>query len=294
MQRRFPHFHSRRSSAWAALMLSLSLPSCDQDMAAEADPMLVVEGWIDDGGFPIVMLSETVPISSRYQDISSLGQYMIRWGKVTVDNGEREIVLTGRSAADFLPPYVYTTGEMRGEVGKVYTVRVEYGDYEAVARTTILPATPIDSFAVQPSAAGDSTYILMAYFQASSDEHVHYKVFTNVNTPTGMFLTPQQSLLNGRLADGRTEMPIYRSVAVDDTIRTPYFFRNDTVGIKFTTVDDAAYHCWDQFCQSIHFSRSPFFPSTFNIPGNVEGAFGTWFGYGARYYYIAIADLLEE
>ena len=55
------------------ILVSLfSLAACSEDVFIEAEPQLIVEGWIDDGGFPIVILSESVPVSDKYEDVNWL------------------------------------------------------------------------------------------------------------------------------------------------------------------------------------------------------------------------------
>ena len=77
-------------------------------------PQLVVEGWIDEGGFPVVILSETVPISDIYADVNTLNDRVIKWAKVSIDDGENEVILTGKNSPSYFPPYIYTTSRMRG------------------------------------------------------------------------------------------------------------------------------------------------------------------------------------
>lgn len=60
----------------AALLL---LAACDRAFGDVAGPQLVVEGWIDSGRFPVVMLSRTVPITDDYQSTENLAASVERW-----------------------------------------------------------------------------------------------------------------------------------------------------------------------------------------------------------------------
>ena len=74
-------------------------------MPADA-PEIVVEGWIEDGGFPVVMVTTSVPVSSEYEKWDSLEDHLVRWAKVTVSDGENEVVLTGKMDRNYFPPYI--------------------------------------------------------------------------------------------------------------------------------------------------------------------------------------------
>ena len=119
------------------LLLACLCVGCEETEVKQVPPQLVVEGWIDSGGFPIVKLTTTVPVSKQAQSTDSLDRFLVRWAKVTVSDGTREVVLTGMPNRDYFPPYIYTTSEMRGEVGKTYTLKVDYQDFHAHAVTTI-------------------------------------------------------------------------------------------------------------------------------------------------------------
>ena len=82
--------------------------ACDVDNIPKAKSEMVVEGWIDEGGFPVVILTKSLTISDKYQEADSLSQYLIRWAKVSVSDGEREVVLTGKFDSRYFPPYVNT------------------------------------------------------------------------------------------------------------------------------------------------------------------------------------------
>ena len=81
---------------------------CSDLRLARSESKLVMEGWIEDGRFPVVLLSTSVPVSTEPQDMESLQDHIVRWGKVTVSDGEREVVLTGGPDDRFIPPYMFS------------------------------------------------------------------------------------------------------------------------------------------------------------------------------------------
>ena len=122
------------------LIIAFAFAACNEDLDMEGDnaSCLVVEGWIEDGGFPVVMLTRSLPVTTEYQSMDDLSDYMLRWARVTVSNGEDSVVLTGKYDRGYFPLFIYTTSRMRGEAGKEYTLTVEYRDYYATCRTRCL------------------------------------------------------------------------------------------------------------------------------------------------------------
>ena len=92
------------------IVLSLSFLSggCSQDVSTSSQSQLVVEGWIDAGGFPVVKLTRTIPLSDDALSLDSLSRYMDRWAKVTISDGERTEILAGRYDKKYFPPFIYT------------------------------------------------------------------------------------------------------------------------------------------------------------------------------------------
>ena len=48
------------------VFLATMLTSCDENHLAVTQPQLVVEGWIEDGGYPVVIVTSSLPISEEY------------------------------------------------------------------------------------------------------------------------------------------------------------------------------------------------------------------------------------
>lgn len=156
---------SRSYIAMIVLSLSFLLGGCSQDVSTSSQSQLVVEGWIDAGGFPVVKLTRTIPLSDDALSLDSLSRYMDRWAKVTISDGERTEVLAGRYDKKYFPPFIYTTYDMRGEEGREYSLRVEASDGKvAEARTRIPVSAKIDSFRVEPTDVDSLFQLLCLYF----------------------------------------------------------------------------------------------------------------------------------
>ena len=122
-------------------LLAFCMIACDDgDVTIDTPQSLVVEGWIENGEFPVVIVTKTLPVTTEYQSMNDLSDYLVRWAKVTVSDGEKSVVLTGMYDESYYPPYVYTTSYLRGETGKSYSLTVEY-EGKTLTSTTTIPAT---------------------------------------------------------------------------------------------------------------------------------------------------------
>ena len=108
------------------LLALITAAGCSFPDMYDYEPQIVVEGWIEDGGYPVVIVTSTVPVTGDYRYWDEMQDHIIRWAKVTVSDGEKDVVLTGKMDNDYFPPYVYTTSRLKGESGKTYTLTVEY------------------------------------------------------------------------------------------------------------------------------------------------------------------------
>ena len=78
---------------------------CSEEILPEGEPQVVVEGWIEAGGPPVVLVSTTVPITSKWQELQPvLESCVVRWATVSVFDGEEEIFLTGKLNNAYMPP----------------------------------------------------------------------------------------------------------------------------------------------------------------------------------------------
>ena len=93
---------------FACLLLQMGCTEDSYRIEADASD-IIVEGWIEEGGFPVVILSRSMPVSTDYQNVDSLSDFIVRWAKVTISDGSDSIVLTGKYDKGYFPPYIYTT-----------------------------------------------------------------------------------------------------------------------------------------------------------------------------------------
>lgn len=278
------------------LILFLSLTGCiDKVQLPVSAPELVVEGWIEDGGFPVVMVTTTVPVTDTIADVSELQEHVVNWAKVTVSDGEREVVLTGQKDKNYFPPYIYTSAFMRGKAGKSYTVKVEYGGRTATAVTTIPAPKPLEYIKVVRSLNNRDMFYLIGGLKDDPQTKDYYKVFTKTKYKDTQYVSSFMGLIDDSIIDQDIkEIPINNGVGKVDEMLNAYYDVGDQISIRFCTLDKAAWRYWSDFEEIQSLSRNPFFPVSTRIHSNVRGGLGYWAGYGATYYTVSILDSLAH
>ncbi len=271
--------------------LTLILSGCYEELTT-TNSDLVVEGWIEDDGFPVVSLTSTIPISNEYQSIDSIGNYVIKWAKVTVSDNDTTVILTGKIDQDYFPNYIYTTSWLRGHSGKSYKLTVDYNNFHATATTYIPKRVSIDSFSIKKCINSDTLYQINAFFKNPIRDNNFYKIFTKRLNKDRNYYSSLLGTFSDAALDTMPSIPILRSNSILTTEKySPYFSLNDNVIIKFVQLDENSYEFWHDFESSISLSRNYFIPYVKNIHSNIIGALGYWCGYGANLYNINIKEI---
>lgn len=269
------------------LIFLCSLYSCVRE---EVDhTKMVVEGWIDAGKHPIVMLHTSYSLSLSEPDSTTLldvlEQHMVLFGKVVIFDGEDSVILTGRVDTNYLPPYIYTTTKMRGEVGKSYSLHATYKSFSAKSKTIIPEKAIFDSIRTDINNQKvhvigyanqleiGEPYIIMA--RTTKDKQ--YKI-----CPMGAFRASQKQL----------KMTINNPINFtgEGMILQTLFPQTDSVdiAIKFAKVGEAEYQFWDSYIAQ-NLTQGLFFVETHsNIISNIQDGNGYWCGMGASEYTISL------
>ena len=277
------------------MALSALLLSCSGDYLPEQNDELVVEGWIEDNGFPVVILTKNINISNKYQSLDSLSSCIVRWAKVTVSDGEKSVVLTGRYMKGYTPPYIYTTSHFRGEAGKTYLLTVEYGDFHATATTTIPNTQKIDELSVERCAQSDTLYQISLRYNDDEAEQNYYQIFTRVGgRDVRQYLAAYLGTIDNRVVKPKTKIPVYRGRDINTLDYTPYYTINDTVAVKFAHIDRTSYNFWYDYTRNLTTAGNMFFATAASLRSNIIGGTGYWCGMGSDIKYVAIRDCVAE
>lgn len=261
--------------------------------AVPNEPEIVLEGWIDEGGHPIVMLHKSINFTEDFNTMEDLiEEKIIYLGKVTVSDGETSVVLTGRVDTAYLPPYSYSSVRIMGESGRAYRVEAEFEGKKVSAVTTIPPKALFDSISVESMPDKPEFFRLTGYLTDMKEQSDYFVVFYRYKGEK-QYRNGLHGVASDIAADtsGVLRIPIYKNMAgtslVDkDSLSTRFFRLGDTLEIKLAAIDGVSYRFWESFASLTITSTIPFLPVSENIYTNVSGGRGYWCGYGSSTYTI--------
>ena len=261
--------------------------------AVPNEPEIVLEGWIDEGGHPIVMLHKSINFTEDFNTMEDLiEEKIIYLGKVTVSDGETSVVLTGRVDTAYLPPYSYSSVRIMGESGRTYRVEAEFEGKKVSAVTTIPPKALFDSISVESMPDKPGFFRLTGYLTDMKEQSDYFVVFYRYKGEK-QYRNGLHGVASDLAADtsGVLRITIYKNMAgtslVDkDSLSTRFFRLGDTLEIKLAAIDGVSYRFWESFASLTITSTIPFLPVSENIYTNVSGGRGYWCGYGSSTYTI--------
>lgn len=276
------------------LFLLLILVSCAKTWQPAHVENLVVEGWIESDGYPLVMLTTSVATDTDIQSVDSLESHLLRWAKVTVSDGDTTIVLTGRHNRKYFPPYIYSTTRMIGKPGKTYYLTVDYASFHATASTTVPQPRELDALRAERIEGSDTLYNLTARFTDPRDSKDYYKFFLRVQGKDSTFVPAFLGNVDDAVLDGPAAIPLHRGSSIRNRSLVQPFVDGERVTVRFCTLDENAFRFWKEFEEMSALSTSPVFQTSFNPPSNVKGALGYWAGYGVRDYTLTIGATTHQ
>lgn len=258
------------------LLLFFTIISCDNEYPKE-DQKLVIEGWIENGEFPVVLVSLSGNIDNNGDKIAD---FMVRWAKVTINDGDSTYILMGKPDKNYFPPYIYTSFDLRGEVGKNYTLEVEYNDMKAISVTSI--PNPIDIEAIETTKVenSDSLHSINVIFSPKSIKKEYFKLrYRDYKTETRFY----PSFLGTFYTENNTDTlstPLYRSKLKTVKDYIPYFHTGATIEVRLGHISEESYKIWNDYDNIVNFGSSFFFKQQTNLHTNIQGGYGYWIGYG--------------
>ena len=291
-----------RIAVYICMLFTLvAVEACNSETTG-ASSEYVIEGWIENEAYPIVKLTRSIPIKEEYQSLDSLEQYVARWERITICDGEKTVTLTGKMDSRYMPPYIYTTTDIMGQAGRPYQLTLhlaEEGAQDIVATTTIPEAAVIDSFHITPVGSDntddpDTPYQLYAHVSIPKTPVTYYKIFTQTNAESQDFLPAYFGLIRSDMIPDNGEIVVNRGVTNLEKHFSPYFHIGDTAVVRFARIDSAAYEYWRIYEDIVMLASNPLFPTTTSLPRSISGAYGFWQGMGSNYYMVPIVSRKKE
>ena len=274
-----------------ASLLLVSQSACEKDIDIQLDetePKLVVDGQIEAGQSPRIVLTKSLDYFGAL-DPASLRNSFVRNARLTIAAGGQTFTLIEDSlAVGANKLYYYTLPSLKGQLNTAYTLTIQTGGQTYTARTTI-PAINrrIDSVWTEPATVdGDSvTYarLMMKVTDAPGfGDYIRY--FTRRNNEP--FYPGFNSVFDDQVVDGKTyTVNIPRGVNKNEVLeeRDLFFRKGDAVVLKLSQIDKTTYDFWRTFEFNFQSIGNPF-SSPIKVLGNVSnGALGYFGGYAPQF-----------
>ncbi len=281
------------------LFLFVLFYSCTTDITVDLpDPVskIVVEGVIEQDEAPYVFLTRNAPFFGSF-DLNDFEQYLVRGAKVTVSDGNitdtlSEVCFTvsndGRSFLVCI--YIAANPILKGEIGKTYFLRIESEDEVLTAQTKIPDLLALDSLWWEPHENPENDSLVSVIARITDPDTVgnYVRYFSQRNSEPfyPVFVT------DDRFFNGQTfRFPLRRGQDPDaefDNVTYGYYWRGDTVTVKWAAIDKPHYDFWNTLSYEMS-SGGPFGSATV-IKSNINGGLGVWGGYAAYYETIYIPE----
>lgn len=276
----------------ALLTFVILITACQKDNQnnyVTFQPSIIVEGSIEQGGYPLVYLTKNIPYYSNI-DSSDFINIVIRQAKVVVSDGNNLEVLSLMYDQQHFPPYYYRGIFLTGLAGHTYQLQIFYGTDTLSAITTIPAPVPIDTAWLQSTNGNPDQAIVFATIHDDPLVVNYYRTFTCTPLTQSGFYPTLESVFNDKLFNGNTytfELNKGPETYINLKNFNDYFSLTDSVYIKIWTMQQTQYTFWLNIQSEIINSGNPFATSYHNVISNIQGnGLGIWGGYGATVKYV--------
>lgn len=302
-------------------LIILAFYSCEKDIDIEvpdAPTQIVVEGYIESGGYPIVILSRTTPYFAE-TGANELYDNFVHDAVVSVSVDGNEYPLTELCTSEIpdslLPLFMELTGiivlpgdvfnlclytdlsfSLIGEEGKFYSLNIEAEGNILSASTSIPNIVYLDSVWFEVEGTLDSLGVAWAQlsdpdtagngYRWSAQRINHYADGT-IKDP--VYIAPFNSVTDDQFFNGITfefsstrGMLPYSNKEDDNNDEAFFFKKGDTIAVKGMSIDIATFKFLRSYYTDLANQGSPF-ASPASLHTNITGGLGVWAGYGVSY-----------
>ncbi|MDE5660868.1 MAG: DUF4249 domain-containing protein [Muribaculaceae bacterium] len=254
-----------------AVMVLAGCSGDEPDMRADVP---VIEAWIDSGGHPAVMFTSAITPDPEGGDLMDK---MIRWGKVTISDGEREVIMTGARSTDHIPPYRYFTAEMLGEPHKTYRITADYKSMHAESVCYMYEPTPIDDITFTADSDNDTLRSTTLHFTAPADVPAYYYLTIRNSESTAGSLPALMGCKEATVAGEHVTIPVFNS---KQNYKGEHFVAQLRVGqsavVSLHRVPKEVYEFWRAYDDAVMFSENMLLGSNASLPTNIRGGLGVF------------------
>lgn len=249
----------------------LSLTSCSnliEEPVATQMP-LVVEGWIEEGEAPVVIVTHAVDLTA---ETSSFDDFVEKWGRVTIYDDDKPYILTGRVNSGYTPSLIFTSSRLKGKVGHTYRLTIETETDYAEACVTMPPSPEISAVSPIPESGGYSLLVRLS----DTDGAIQFQ--TRTLTEDGRFYPAFCATLSAIdiPAEGfSVTRGIHASYDEEQADKFSHFFSTgQTVIVKACRIPDELLPFWTAYDHTVSLSGNIFISMQQNCRGNIVGGLG--------------------
>ena len=256
----------------------------------QPEQQLVIEGYIEPQKYPIVYLTKTSDYLNKI-DSSNILQYIASFAKVSVSVDGKTEILTLKRYDNQFPIFYYEGNEIKGEIGKRYTLKVELSGKVYESTTTLTEPVSLDNLYYFEATNNPEQKFLKVRFKDPKNFNNYYRIYTKRVGKDIDFVPSYLSTFSDYGSDGKDiNFEIIRSYSpVVNTDNGRYFVTNDSVIVKFCTIEKKQYDYWKAIETQIAISSNPFgLSSSTPISLITNNALGVWSGLSSKYYHIKI------
>jgi hypothetical protein len=302
---------------WGALLLLFITFSCTKEVNIDIPgfkPELVVEGTIEAGGFPIVLLSQS---ASVYQETTFLEAYVNSFitsaeVKVVVDNDTIPLELfyiadlpieSQKKFAEMLrfdwpeiamvPIQVYSSTTLQGIACKTYELLIDYNQKSYSAITLLPQPVGFAGLNFLPLEENQEYGVIKALLNDPIEANFYKCEYKRIQDFEGqpmdlLFKRSRRGYFRDRYFNGGTvDFDFSSNLKRRDSTHLKkfedYFRKGHLVVFKLSTMDKNVYDFFRRKRTQLDNNNSPF-SSPVNLVSNVKGgALGVWAGYTPTY-----------
>ena len=262
------------------LLSAIMLVGCVADEPPRPGKIhLVVEGWIEEGQAPVVMVTRAVDLTSG---TASFDGFVEQWARVSITDDGIKYYLIGRVDKNYMPPFIFTHPRLKGRVGHTYRLLVETENDSVESTVTMLPAPYLRSLECVPSPDCDTLYSITASVDNVETDRF-YKICVRDRSTDTRYFGSFLGTFRGSEYNPVTGWQITRgvhSVYNDSIPYNHYFTPGARMTVKVCSLEPALYDFWSAYDSNISLSQNLFFTFAGNCPSNISGGLGYWAAYG--------------
>lgn len=266
---------------WLYPLIAFLCIACEEAPAYPAEKA-VIEATFSSGGYPNVLFSASVVPGKE----GKLSDAVVNWGKVTLSDGEREVILTGKADNSYLPPFRYTSIDMCGEPGKIYKITADFGNLHAESTVRMPVPVAIDSVTFTPTEIDTlraATLHFTSPLESPSFFYLTLEPIQRGSHPSPCLMGTISTDLPGKHYSVAVLKPKLKIIYPKDGNQNrdkekyiPHLAVGEEWIVRLNRVEESVYNFWRAYDNMILFSTSPFISTNESLPTNIIDGYGVW------------------